>query len=111
MLGDMPPPERIPATLNHLPHTSTTPNQLAAPPPLISIAPQSASLTNLLGTSSARQQGALDTSAPTPTQHMVGHGLPPIPKKLADRIIAGEYIDLAELPPSSEGQGAGTPFT
>ena len=34
------------------------------------------------------------------SQHMVGHGLPPVSKKLADQIHAGEFIDLDELPPA-----------
>ena len=31
---------------------------------------------------------------------MSGHGFPPIAKKLADRILAGEFVDLADLPPA-----------
>ena len=30
----------------------------------------------------------------------LGHGLPPLPKKLADAILASEYIDFADLPPA-----------
>ena len=29
---------------------------------------------------------------------MSGHGFPPIPKKLADHILPGEFVDLADLP-------------
>ena len=31
---------------------------------------------------------------------MLGMGLPPLPKKLVDKILAGEYVDFAELPPA-----------
>ena len=35
-----------------------------------------------------------------PQQLFLGHGLPPIPKPMAERIIAGAYIDFADLPPA-----------
>ena len=31
---------------------------------------------------------------------MLGMGLPLLPKKLVDKILAGEYVDFAELPPA-----------
>ena len=40
-------------------------------------------------------------AAPKPTSTvMLGTGLPPLPKKLVDKILAGEYVDFAELPPA-----------
>ena len=35
-----------------------------------------------------------------PSTVMLGMGLPPLPKKLVDKILAGEYVDFAELPPA-----------
>ena len=34
----------------------------------------------------------------------LGTGLPPLPKKLVERIQANEYVDFAELPPA-RGKG------
>ena len=36
----------------------------------------------------------------TSTMVMLGIGLPALPKKLVDKIEAGEYIDFTELPPA-----------
>ena len=35
-----------------------------------------------------------------PSTVMLGTGLPSLPKKLVDKILAGEYVDFAELPPA-----------
>ena len=35
-----------------------------------------------------------------PSTVMLGTGLPFLPKKLMDKILAGEYVDFAELPPA-----------
>jgi len=37
---------------------------------------------------------------PAPQQFFLGHGLPPISKSMAERILAGAYIDFADLPPA-----------
>ena len=87
-LGNMPSSEHIPRTISLLP----------PPPPLIQSSTQS--ISQLFSNTSALLP---DTQAPagvTSTQHMVGHPLPPIPKKLAERILAGEYVDMTEIPPA-----------
>ena len=87
----LPPPQLIPPTLNVLP----------PPPPLIQNTTQDiAQLISHTSTSSAGAQHTALTAANLSSQHMVGHGLPPVSKKLADRILAGEFVDLAELPPA-----------
>ena len=68
------------------------------PPPLIQIT--SHNIAQLLSNTSTPSAGAPSTAANISSQHMVGHGLPPVSKKLADGIHAGEFIDLAELPPA-----------
>ena len=40
------------------------------------------------------------TKQSTSTMVMLGVGLPALPKKLVDKIEAGEYIDFTELPPA-----------
>ena len=87
-LGALPSPQCIPPTLNLLP----------PPPPLIQTT--SHNIAQLLSNTSTPSAGAPSTAANISAQHMVGHGLPPVSKKLADRIRAGEFIDLAELPPA-----------
>ena len=37
---------------------------------------------------------------PAPQQFLLGHGLPLISKSMAERILAGAYIDFADLPPA-----------
>ena len=44
--------------------------------------------------------GAPDTAANLSSQHMVSHGLLSVSKKLAHRILSGEFVDIAELPPA-----------
>ena len=90
-LGMLPSPQLIPPTLNLLP----------PPPPLIQNTTQDiAQLISHTSTSSAGASHTVHTAANLSSQHMVGHGLPPVSKKLADRILAGEFVDLAELPPA-----------
>ena len=87
----LPSPQLIPPTLNLLPPT----------PPLIQNTTQDiAQLISHTSTSSAGASHTAHTAANLSSQHMVGHGLPPVSKKLADRILVGEFIDLAELPPA-----------
>ena len=87
----LPSPQLIPPTLNLLP----------PPPPLIQNTTQDiAQLISHTSTSSAGASHTAHTAANLSSQHMVGHGLPPVSKKLADRILAGEFVDLAELPPA-----------
>ena len=43
------------------------------------------------------QTGASNTQ---PLLVLTGEGFPSLPKKCVERILAGEYIDLAELPPA-----------
>jgi len=43
-----------------------------------------------------------------PTLVQPGPGLPAIPRKLADRIKVGEYVDFMELPPA---RGKSRPIT
>ena len=79
-LGALPSPQIIPPTLNLLP-----------PPPSL-IQSTSHNVSQLISNTS--------TAANISSQHMVDHGLPPVSKKLADQICAGEFIDVAELPPA-----------
>ena len=39
----------------------------------------------------------------------IGAGLPPVPKKLVQRIQSGEYVDMSELLPDRLGINAGPP--
>ena len=87
----LPSPQLIPPTLKLLP----------PPPPLIQNTTQDiAQLISHTSTSSAGASHTAHTAANLSSQHMVGHGLPPVSKKLAEWILAGEFVDLAELPPA-----------
>ena len=39
----------------------------------------------------------------------IGGGLPPVPKKLADKIQSGEYVDMSELLPDQLGVSCSKP--
>ncbi len=43
-------------------------------------------------------------TAKAPAMVFLGQGIPSIPKKMAERILSGEYIDFAELPPAKTKQ-------
>lgn len=58
-----------------------------------------ANLTQLLS-NLTEVYGALPNAPTTSSpQFVIGDSLPPIPKKLVDHIFAGEFMDLADLPP------------
>lgn len=68
-LGALPSPQLIPPTVNLLP----------PPPPLIQTT--SHNMSQLLSNTSTPSAGAPSTAANISSQHMVGHGLPPVSKK------------------------------
>ena len=87
----MPAPSNLPSSLRLLPLPSGSLNTTEST--------QTASLTHLLSDLSEVYK-ASSNSIPSPAAQFVsGHGFPPIPKKLADRILVGEFVDLADLPP------------
>ena len=51
-------------------------------------------------------EGSSSSQPPTPLV-AIGTGLPALPKKLIARVLANDYIDLAELPPA---KGKGRPM-
>ena len=59
----------------------------------------SANFTQLLSNLSDYSASSKSIAIPAP-QFAIGHGFPPIPKRLAERILAGEFVDLTELPPA-----------
>ena len=64
---------------------------------------QPSTLANLLDMvlqSPPKHQGKLTSSFSASSLVAVGEGLPLIPKKLVEKIQAGEYIDFSELPPA-----------
>ena len=64
---------------------------------------QLASLTQLLASPRMAQGGAAllaEASKKATEEVSVGWGLPPIPRRLYDKMLSGEYVDLAELPPA-----------
>ena len=94
-IGQLPPATSLPHSLQTLP----------TPPPLIQSNPNPQpclpSISQLLSnlTSEGQILPAAVEPAPTPPLSL-GHGLPSVSKKVAARILAGEYIDFAELPPA-----------
>ena len=91
-LGDMPLANNLPPSLRRLP----------TPPPLIqdshsSLPAQSQLLSSLSG---ADQSLHSTGGAAHHPQVSLGHGMPSLPKKVVDRIISGEFIDFADLPPA-----------
>ena len=74
----MPPHAAIPSTIRTLPQIEASPTS------------------QFLGT-------LLQSSGPAPStsqQITLGYGIPPIPSKTRDKILAGEYIEFSELPPA-----------
>jgi len=45
-------------------------------------------------------KGQLDSQKPCSSMVPTGEGLPSLPKKCVEKILAGEFIDLADLPPA-----------
>ena len=45
-------------------------------------------------------KGHTDCQKPCSSMVLTGEGLPSLPKKCVDKILAGEFIDLADLPPA-----------
>ena len=91
-LGDMPPANNLPPSLRRLP----------PPPPLIQDSHSSLpALSQLLSSLSGADQSLHSTrGAAHHPQVSLGHGMPSLPKKVVDRIISGEFIDFADLPPA-----------
>ena len=56
--------------------------------------------------SKPENEGSSSSQPPTPLV-AIGTGLPALPKKLIARVLAHDYIDLAELPPA---KGKGRPM-
>ena len=74
---------------------------------------QPTTLANLLDTvlqSPPKHQGKLTSSFSSLSLVAVGKGLPLIPKKLVEKIKAGEYIDFSELP-WAKGKARSFPLT
>lgn len=92
-MGTFPDVSTLPPTIRTLP----------PPPPLVQDCPGPSSslpsITQLLATSSGGSGAPESPTVPNP-QVSLGYGIPSIPKKTRDRILAGEYIDFAELPPA-----------
>ena len=90
-LGEMPSPSSLPQSLRLLPASQASNTSESV---------HSANLTQLLS-NLTETYGASSKLPATPSpQFVVGHSLPPISKKLADRILAGKFVDLADLPPA-----------
>ena len=91
-LGEMPAPSNLPSSLRLRPLPSGSLNTTESS--------QTASLTHLLSDLS-KVYKAFSNPIPSPAAQFVsGHSFSPIPKKIADRILAGEFVDLADLPPA-----------
>ena len=87
-----------------MPSPSSIPQSLQIIPPPLSLNPtsepmSSANFTQLLSNLSDYSASSKSIAIPAP-QFAIGHGFPPIPKRLAERILAGEFVDLTELPPA-----------
>ena len=87
----MSPTNSLPETLRVLPSLAPA-HQENAGPVLPNIA-------ELLAKLPARTPGPI-SERPPPQYLFLGHGLPPLPKSMADRILNGDYIDFADLPPA-----------
>ena len=88
----MPPPSSLPLSLRLLPPPTASLNTTEST--------QTANLTHLLSDLTEAYKASSNSLASPAAQFVSGHGFPPIPKKLADRILAGEFVDLADLPPA-----------
>ena len=88
----MPPPSNLPLSLRLLPPPAAPLNTTEST--------QAANLTHLLSDLTEAYKASSNSLASPAAQFASGHGFPPIPKKLADRILAGEFVDLADLPPA-----------
>ncbi len=45
-----------------------------------------------------------DPPAKAPPSVFLGRGIPSIPRRVADRILAGEMVDFADLPPAKKDE-------
>ena len=88
----MPPPSSLPLSLRLLPPPTASLNTTEST--------QTANLTHLLSDLTEAYKASFNSLASPAAQFASGHGFPPIPKKLADHILAGEFVDLADLPPA-----------
>ena len=87
-----------------LPSVSNLPQNLQILPALTTPAQEDAentpNITQLLAELQPPRLPAHIPEKPAAQQVFLGHGLPPLPKALVDRILAGCYIDFADLPPA-----------
>ena len=94
--------------LSHAAHTGThTPATVGIipGPPLLLHMPASEE-----GTSPAATIKEAGTKESHDSMFFIGAGLPPVPRKLVDRIQTGEFVDMAELLPDRIGVSASPQF-
>ena len=65
---------------------------------IIAAAQQQESLSSILASAETTPHPMAGPKPPSTV--MLGTGLPSLPKKLIDKILVGEYVDFAELPPA-----------
>ena len=87
----LPPASNLPQNLQILPAPTTLVQEDAVNTP---------NLTQLLAELQPPQLPAHISEKPAAQQVFLGHGLPSLPKTPVDRILAGCYIDFADLPPA-----------
>ena len=85
------PASNLPQNLQILPALTTPAQEDAESTP---------NITQLLAKLQPPQLSVHIPEKPAAQQVFLGHGLPPLPKALVDRILAGCYIDFADLPPA-----------
>ena len=56
--------------------------------------------TNLIARLMSELQGKANQSKASSSMCATGEGLPALPKKYVDKILAGDFVDLADLPPA-----------
>ncbi len=80
----------------------------------LGVAPSSSALSHVrtIGTpgSDPGPAGKTDDTEKSQGAVAIGAGLPPVPKKLVKRILAGEFIDMSELLPDRLGAVGGQPL-
>ena len=94
--------------LSHAAHTG------AHTPATVGIIPGAPLLLHMPAAEEGTPPAATIKEAGTKESHdsmfFIGAGLPPVPRKLVDRIQTGEFVDMAELLPDHTGVSASPQF-
>ena len=83
-------------TLGDIPGNIRTISPSQSEPSLSNLPP----LTQLLSSAGLQGDSAAAKAQSSQSLYPVGQGLPPVPRRLAEMILKGEYVDFSEFPPA-----------